>query len=262
MTRIKDYPAEWPRSLDFIPLLGLQSVIDKELRLYHCDAQVSVQEGRVPRQDIPTEHGVLRVDVTTTGKIRYEFGNPESRDGIELSPEEILIDATGKIDAKYLGKFPDIIIKSRGVVEKIPKYLENEEPFQGAEDIFYLQRACGNWTHKMRKMTGLMFRDFYEFIKSDIMAYLNLSPYHDIFKQKKIRSALKTGWLYTDASGGDLRGYYSLGREGIFKLEKALTKDKWWQDIGLVHPIETRIDHAVLQGNIYRLWRRGELIIV
>jgi len=254
---MKDYDPEWPRNLDFLPLLGLQYVLDDDLKLYHCRTEVSVQEGRLPPKDFKTEFGTIKIDTTTRTKITYEFGRPESKNGIVLSPKEILDDVSSDLPVAYVGRFPDVIIKRRGVVEKIPKSLEDEKPFQGSEDVFYLQTAYGNWTHKMRGMTGLPLSNPHNFIKADLLRHSIIkSPSDVIFR--KLRSILKTNWMRTDATG-----YDELGRKNIFLLDKRLSGNKWWQDIGLPHPIESRIDHRLLQGNIYRLLkRRGELIIV
>jgi hypothetical protein len=72
-----------------------------------------------------------------------------------------------------------------------------------------------------------------------------------------MRSILKTDWVKTDVSG-----YSGLGRTGILQLEKGLCEEKWWQDIGLVHPVEVRVNGDLFEGNIYRLMKRGDVIAV
>jgi len=72
---------------------------------------------------------------------------------------------------------------------------------------------------------------------------------------KKIRSTLKTEVVTTDAGG------YSLGDEGIRKFELASLARKW-PDIGKPTPFQIPFNHVGLDGQIFRLLRRGVIVAV
>ncbi len=263
---IVDYPQEWPRSIDFVPLLGIQSVLDKEMLLYRCGLEVSVAKSeKMAKSEMrKTEYGMLRADSIDRTKMRYDFGNREKKspDEISLPMREILDDVNAGANVVYAGKFPDIIIKDRGVIEKIPRTLEEKVIFQGVDRACYLQEATGNFTKKLRRMTGLPFFDFYEPTKTDLITKLGLKPNDAIFKKRKLRSALKTKHIYTDAISGNQRGYDALGYDGVYSLEQELVKNKWWQDLGIANQMEARYDHTVMNGTVYRLMKKEKLIVL
>jgi len=249
---ITPYDRKWPRKLDFLTPLGLQVAVDKNLELYYCVATVSMQRSRIPSEPIKTDLGVISIDTTSSDRVIWESGSPEPSNDVAPTQKEILDTIVSNLGMEI----PDIIVKRRGAVEKIPKSLEDLEQFGGVEDVFYQQTAHGNYTPMLRKRLDLPLSNPYRFIKADLLTYgVVKSPRDPVFK--RIRSILKTDWLQTDVSG-----YSALGRVNVFQLEKELCADKWWQDIGLVHPVETRVNSDLFEGNIYRLFKRGELISV
>lgn len=249
---IRPYPQKWPRVLDFLTPLGLQAALDKNLELYHCQAVVSMQRSKIPSEPIKTDLGVINIDTTSRDRVVWESGSPEPKNEVTPTQKEILNNIADNLSID----FPDIAIKRRGVVEKVPKSLDYLEAFEGAENIFYQQTAYGNYTHLLRNKLGLPLRNPYRFMKGELLAHRIVKSSRDpVFK--RIRSTLKTNWVKTDVSG-----YSTLGKINIFQLGKALATKKWWQDIGLVHPVEAQIDHSVFEGNIYRLWKRKQIIAV
>lgn len=247
---IKPYPREWPRVLDFLPPLGLQVALDKDLELYYCVARVSIQKQKMPLRPVETELGVnISVDNTSGNTVVAKYGTPTPTTDAPTQ-KELLENVVENVPVD----FPDIVIKKRGVVEKIPKILEDHESFQGVEDIFYQQTSRGNYTRMLRRAFHLPIQNPFYFVKGPLLEHKIIkSPRDPIFR--KIRSTLKTEWVKTDVSG-----YLEFGRTGVFDLGKALSGKKWWQDIGLVHPIEARINSSLYKGNIYLLWKRRELI--
>ena len=263
---IRPYPKSWHRRLSFVPPLGLEIALGEEnLELYYCQTAVTLQEEKRPSREIPTEYGKIRVVPDLRNRVYYEMGDPNPMNGINPLPQkEILSDIMDHLgDAvSFVGSTPDVVTKNRGVVEKIPNAIEGLEPFQGSENVFYLQDGYGSFIHLARRaFPGTLLADPYRFIKSDLL-------YHNIIKSardpilKKLRSILKTEFLITDARGTDMRGYSSLGDANILLLEQALTRNKWWVDIGKPVPFESRVDSSILRGQVYRLLNRGELIII
>jgi len=259
---IKPYDFRWHRRLDFIPPLGLQVVVgDGDLELYYCFTSVSVKESAMPRvpREAQTAFGTLKVSPIFRNQVDYEMGRPNPRNGLNpITQREILDDIYNNIGGavNLLGDIPDVVIKSRGVVEKIPPAVEDLAVFQGSENVFYHQNAYGNFPHKIRQAFGLAVANPYYFTKADLMENHILTTGHEPVL-KKLRSTLKTEYILTDASG-----YNSIGDLGILSLEQALVQRRWWTDIGKPTPFQIPIDHTGLEGQVFRLLRRDMLVAV
>jgi len=253
---IRDYPEEWPRKLDLLPLLGLQAAVDDALELYYCEAMASVREGKkIPHREVKTEFGTITAHPEMRNTILYEKGTLNLRDGVEpVSQRELLNDITESLPIVLLPgtKIPDVVMRERGMVEGIPKKVENMKQLQGAENIFSHQTAYGIRSKWMRRTFGIGgLANPYDLIKSDLL-------YYDIIKspkpiQLKLRSTLKTRYITTDTAGwGNFDG------PSVLQLEQALSEEKWWQDIGI--PTSFQVDGV--QGLIYYLARRNRLTVI
>ena len=122
---IRPYPPEWHRRLDFLPPLGLRIALNEgKLELYSCRTAVSIlEEKRLPAQT-DTEFGSLKVNPVLRNVVNYEMGSPDPTMGISpVSQKEILDDITDHIGGavRMIGEIPDVVIKTRGVVEKMPR---------------------------------------------------------------------------------------------------------------------------------------------
>lgn len=255
---IRDYPLEWPRKLDFLPMLSLQTAVDENLELYYCEARASVQEGKEPRREVKTEYGSIKADPIRRNMIIYEKGIPDPRDGTEPVPQgELLRDFTERfpVDTLPNTEIPDVVIGERGVVERFPKALEDVEQLQPSEYVFDYQTARGNLYHRVRRALGIRgLANPYDIIKSKLL-------YYDIIKsprpiQLKIRSTLKTRWVCTDAMG-----WSSIGPENMLNLELTLSKDKWWTDIGVPTAFQIPVNSGI-RGQIYQLLKEKRLVVV
>lgn len=258
---VKPYPASWHRRLDFLPPLGLQIAVgERDLELYFCYTSVSVQEptSRMP-SETTTEYGKLKVNPAFRNIVDYEMGNPNPRNGIHPIPQrEILNDITDYMGGavKIVGEMPDVVIKSRGVVERIPKEVEELDAFQGSEYVFYLQNAYGNFVHKVRKALNMRYiENPYRFMKADLLNYRIIRSPHDPVL-KKLRSTLKTEFIVADTYG-----WSHFGDPNILALEQALTRNRWWTDIGRPTPFQIPINSGI-QGQIYQLLRRQCIVVV
>jgi hypothetical protein len=257
MPIIKPYPIKWHRRLDFLPPLGLQIAVGEErLELYYSCLTVTIQEEKRPSRDIRTEFGTLKTRPALMNRVEYEMGMSNPRNGINPIPQrEILGDIWGHLgDAvRIVGEMPDIVIRSRGVVERVPKEVEDLPVFQGTEYIFYHQNGYGNFPHRWRRALAIRaISNPYRFMKADLLRYRIINrPNDPIFK--KLRSTLKTEWLITEALG-----WSDIGDSGILSLEQALTQTRWWTDIAR----PARIQVNGIQGQIYRLLRRNRLVVV
>lgn len=252
---IKDYPLGWPRKLDFLPLLGLQTAVDENLELYYCEAAASIQEGKRPRREVKTEYGTIVAHPESRNMIVYEKGVPDPRDGIEPIPQrELLEDITENLPIVLLPgtEIPDVVVRERGVVEKVPKQVEDLESIQGSEYVFSRHTARGNRIGWVRRTFGIHgLANPYNLIKADLLNYDIIRSPKPI--KLKLRSTLKSRWICTDTVG-----WSSLGGAGVLRLEQALSRDKWWQDIGMPTPFQ--VDG--MQGQIYQLLKRQRLTVV
>jgi len=257
---IEPYPPTWHRKLDFMPPMGLQIAAGaRNLELYFCHAQVSVEEKSAPSvpKETKTEFGTLKVNPVFRNIVDYKMGTPNPRDGISPIPQkELLEDITDAMGGavKIIGEIPDVVIKSRGVVEKIPKEVEDIPAFHGAEHFFYHQNAYGNLVHKVRRSLGIYsIANPYRFIKAELLGYNIVKSVNDPVL-KKLRSTLKTEYVVTDTSG-----WADLGDANILLLEQH--RMRWWTDIGEPTAFQIPVDSGI-NGQIYRLMRRNCLVVV
>jgi hypothetical protein len=205
-----------------------------------------------------TEFGELKVNPILRNQVDYKMGKPNPREGYNPIPQrEILNDILNHIGGAVtiIGNMPDIVIKSRSVVEKIPKEVEDLAVFQGSEYIFYHQNAYGNFPHKIRQVIRIGVANPYDFIKHELLTNNVLKLPNDPVL-KKLRSTLKTEWVITDT-----QGYNSIGNLGILELEKVLTKRRWWADIGKPTQFQLPLNSGI-QGQIYQLLRRNCIVVV
>jgi hypothetical protein len=241
--------------------MGLQVAAGAaDLELYYLQTHVTVEEPSIPRipREASTEFGTLKVNPMFRNVVNYEMGSLDPRDGVSPVPQkEILGDIVTNLGGavRITGDIPDVVIKSRGAVERIPKDVEDLPAFQGTENLFYFQNAYANFIHKVRRSLGIQsIENPYRFMKSDLLRYHILRSPHDPVL-KKLRSTLKTEYVITDAAG-----WSELGDDGILALEQA--RMKWWTDIGQPTTFQIPMDHTGIDGRIYRLLRRDCLVVV
>jgi len=170
---IDPYPPQWPRTLDFLSPLRLQTKVDPKLELYCFDGEVSFSAGASTRElsKIPetTELGV-KIDRTlsSANRIRVHFGDVLPNTDELRSQSEILKDVEDSSEIEV----PDIVTKMRGAVEKIPPGLEEVESVQGSEYVFYEEGNRGNRTKSLRTMLNMQeLRNPHEFIKGDLLKF-------------------------------------------------------------------------------------------
>jgi len=255
----KKMPSHLPHGFDILPPLGIQRAVDEGLELYHLKATVSIQEGKENPREVKTEYGVLRAFPAMMNKVVYEVGVPFPTDGENAIPQKELIrDVTNKMGNVVMlpdgrTEYPDIVLKQRGVTEKIPKDVEELEKFQADEHVFYFQKAYGSLYRTIARkfhVVGLM--NPYLVAKNELL-------YHGIIKTlgspvlQKIRSILVTDSITTPTTG-----WSRMTADDILTLEQALIAKKWWRDIAVPEPVE--IDG--LRGHIYRALRRERRIAI
>jgi hypothetical protein len=259
----KPYPLDWPRRLDFATPLGLQVsryCNAAKLEVYHIVCETSVKSAfQRPSGDIKTEFGVLKKHPVDRDKLVYikdtAFDPGDKGSRVLITQEEVLEDVAKYYSIEYVGEFPDIIIKERGVVEKILKELEDNPKLQGSEEIYYYQKSSGNFTKSLRRKLGIrVLSDPYYFVRSELwgLGVIPMGQSHPILK--KIRSVLRTVTLWTDAVG-----WGSLDKDTLTTMESSLMAKHYSHDLGMPLRVTGRADGTLMEAQIYRLLRRSEL---
>ena len=256
---IEPYSPKWPRTLDFLTPLKLQTKLDPKLDLYCYDGVLSVSANssadmrKLSKTATTTELGI-NIDQTqiSADKIRVRFGDVLPNTDDLRTQSEILNDVEDNMPIEI----PDVVTHLRGVVEKIPKECEEIESMQASEYAFYEQIDRGNQTKKMRTMLNMpQLRNPHAFIKGDLIKFGAVKNLKDPLL-RRMRGILKTTWAITDD-----KGYLELGPD-ILELEKALCTNKWWQDLGIVKSFSGDIEGRIFSGQVYWLAKREWLIAI
>ena len=254
---IEPFSPKWPRTLDFLSPLRLQTKLDPKLDLYCYDGSVSISANanirKLSKIATTTELGV-KIDQmqTSADKIRVHFGDVLPNTDDLRTQHEILNDVEDTVPIDI----PDVVTHMRGAVEKMPKGLEEIEAFQGSEYAFYEQESKGNYTQKLRTMLNMPeLRNPHAFIKGDLLKFGAIKSLKDPL-MRRMRGIQKTNWVITDD-----KGYFELGPD-ILELEKALCKDKWWQDLGIVKKFSGDVEGRIFDGQVYWLAKRRWLIAI
>jgi hypothetical protein len=249
--------------------MGLEVVAGAgDLELFHLVAETTVKSGMRPPRDLERkgEFGVLRKHPQYRDRLIYEKNttlDPLSRDRELVSQRELMEDIAGLYHLNYVGDFPDIITKERGVIEKIPgtaKISEAPEVIQASDEYISFQTSVGNFTKKwLRLMPGArgVVEDWYYTIRGELWHQAIIPPRKSHPILKKLRSAIRTDSAYTDASG-----WSGLGAEGIHVIEEAIVRERVPWDLGMPLRLVGKLDGTRMYGQVYRLLKREFCIAV
>lgn len=250
MTKIKPYPPEYARNLDFLPIISVQRALGPKQELYYFSGTVSVPFPKVSTvgKPIKTElGGTIRSHPIMRNASEIRYGKPEPT-GFKCTQEEIHEEITS------VYQLPEAVINQRGKVEKVPKIVEDFKQLQGVDELYSQETSRGNFCRKFRRMFGLKFFNPYRAMKNELVEYGIVKPSDPCFK--RLRSVLTVDWIIGHRKG------WSDFLDILFQLEQALCTDKWWQDTAVPHPISDTIDSRLIQAQIYLLDKRDELIAI
>lgn len=250
---IKPFPPFWPRNIDLITPLSLQSALDPDLNLFYCVGHVSVPLEKVSpqRKPIKTElGGKIERDSVHRGMTKVTYGVPR-RTEVELPQDEILEDI---ISYTVPREVPEVVLGRRGIREEVPKEFEDIDVFQGSDEVFCMQTARGNRTRSLRRMLQLPLSNPYYIAKEALILHGYIKPNDP--RLRRMRSILVTNWIATETKGYEVIGGYGA------PLQKRLVRDKWWQDTAIPHPISSRIDSRTVKAQVYILDKLDELVAI
>lgn len=199
--------------------------------------------------------GEINTQPTNRQTTRIKYGTP-STIGLEFTQQEILEDiikSTGIELSSLL--IPDVAILRRGIKMEMPKDIENMPTLQGINELYHQQTARGNHIHKIRRMFGLwQLQNPFRLIKTDLVSNKVVGPTDPCFRRMK--SVLKTDWVIAPPYG------WSYLKDAMLPIHRTMAKKRWWQDIGIPHPLTGHVDHTIIDAVVYILDKRRELVAI
>lgn len=259
-------PDHWSRSIDVIPLMTLQYALDPALEIYYLKGHVSVPFPKISpkREPIVTElGGTITQGTTRRGGTDVVYGR-RIPTYFRLTQREILEDITAnaprlrypEVDEELI---PEIVLKRRGIREKIPQEFEDIEVFQGNEEVFYQQTSKGNRTPSLRKMFGLPLCSPYDIAKNGLLLHGIVGPKDPVFK--RLRGVLINNWIGVGTDRLHNKGWRALEDYGK-QLQTKFVRDRWWQDLAIPHPFSDTIDSRTVKSRVYILEKRDDLFAI
>ncbi len=244
----------------------MQQALDPNLELYHFSGHVSVPFPNIfpSRKPIKTDQGgVIKQSSTRRGVTEITYGMPNPTQ-FRLNQREILEEITAiaprlRFPDVAEEPVPEVVFKIRGIREETPDEFEDIDVFQGNEEVFYRQIAKGNRTPSLRRMFQLPLRNPYHMAKNGLVLHGMVQPKDPVFR--RLRSVLSNDWIGVGNERGCRKGWMELEAYGT-PLQRRLSRDKWWQDLAVPHPISDTIDHRIVKAQIYILDKRNDLFAV
>jgi hypothetical protein len=261
--RFKPYALNLPRNLDLVPVLSLQSTLDPKAEVGYLEAMVSVKPSDVGisplhKQMSTSLGGIIKQDDIDRRVTKIEYGQLEPLNFVRFSQREILDDVIKSIPVKE--EVPEVVLRQRLIIDDVPKEVENYQPFSGSQEIYHLQIARANHIHKIQKAFGLkQLQNPFSLIKQELCGNNIVGRKDPVFKRMK--SVLKTESVMPDRLINDRRRNERLYFY-MLPLHRGLSQKRWWQDIGKPHPLTGRIDHRIVEAQVYLLDRRNALVAV
>jgi len=253
-TPTKPFPDQYPRNVDFIPLLTLQNTLQPNLEMFRFQGIVSVSAEKAKRlvdikhKDTNLKIRIVRgnrphtlIDYPLTGKLDTSLPTTTGEEIIEN-----IKDLTGLPEL-----IPELVIQERGIKIKPTKSLEEIEAIQGMENLYQHETACGYHPKLVSSVLGVRFFKPFLTMRAELVNKKILKPWE--VDLRRMRSILPTDWLV-----GDDKGYnYFMQTGALQPTLEALCEGKFHQDTAL---FQMRVDGIPVSNRIYLLHKRDELI--
>jgi hypothetical protein len=254
---IEPFPPFFPRNIDLLTPLSLQEKIDPNLELFYCRGHVSVPlEEATGGKEVKTDLGVrIRASPIHRAKTEILFGWPRPFGGA-VSQREILEDVVANTSTRDV---PEVILENRGVIEDLPRSIQEVDPFQGYEEVLYLQHSVGNRYRSLRHMLQLPLSNPYRIAREALILHGVVKPWDPVFKRMK--SVLKTDWIGVGLDKELRKGWMELEAQHL-PLQRAIVRERWWQDTAIPHPISSIIDSRTVKAQVYILDKLDEVIAI
>lgn len=257
---IQEFPLSWPRTLDFLPVLSLQRKVAGNLDLYYFYGTVSTPKpkgileriGGPGRREIETDLGIkARISEVDRKRIDFKF-REEQDDPTSYEPRNLNIATQREILDNIISVFgieaPEVAFKARGAFEGIPTGLQ--ESLQGVERLFHYQIARFTPHRLLRKLLGIpslqspltLMRP--ELLMRKVVTRIN-DPVFRRFRSTNVTDHIlfHDGQKYGQPNTVEIAG----------AVQQELSKDKWWQDLGLPEKVSVQIPGEVMRPRFFRL---------
>ena len=246
--------------------MTLQYALDPALEIYYLKGHVSVPFPKISprRKPIVTElGGTIRQGTTHRGGTEVMYGRRIPTD-FRLTQRDILEDITANAPRLRFPEvdedpIPEIVLKRRGIREKIPQEFEDIEVFQGNEEVFYQQTSKGNRTPSLRRMFKLPLRSPYDIAKTGLLLRGIVRSRDPVFR--RLRSILINNWIGIGTESEYRKGWMVLEDYGR-QLQRRFIRDRWWQDLAIPHPFSDTIDSRIVKSRVYILEKRDDLFAI
>jgi hypothetical protein len=256
MSYIKPYPQDWPRLVDLITPLNIQQIIDPQAELNYYKGEVSVSMRQLTgelKPKVKTKLGVsIQQDHISRKKTIIEFGTLNDTQ-VKVTQKELW---TNILENTLVDEVPAIIGKQRGIIKPLDLELESLSILDGCEQVYRMEVAYGHFTEVIRRRTMLPISNPCRIIRNDLALNGYLKYNDPIFK--RMRSVWRTQWMV----GTPRKGWSDLGVQGVSDISTKLVKDKFYQDVGIPQEIKGTFDGTLVEEQVYRLLKRGEMIAI
>jgi len=252
----EDFPLSWCRNVDLIPIMSMQSKLNKDKEVFYFKGTASTSKSK-ETPNLTTELGInISPSSIDTNKLNVVYGTKIPNINGFLSLNEIWEDTK-----KELPEMPDIVINQKGMVHKIPRNIIDESVIDGAEHLYQMQSSTRNPYSVLRKKINLPIVNTYHIAKAGLLEHEKIRPRDPCFK--RLRSVLKTDWI----KPSNEKGWYELQRI-LFKLERGLRGKiegrkrgiNWWEDTAQPMYFGGHINHTELNVRVCMLDDRHKLI--
>lgn len=253
MSFVERYPPDWVRLLDLVTPLNLQKDLDPSLELNYYKAWVSVPMPQLTGQmrSVHTSLGIsIEQDHISRRRTKISFGTL-TQIGQRLTQKEVWANV---LENTIIEEVPTVIGKERGILESIPSKLQSTPIFDGCEEIYRMEISYAHLTNTIKRRLGIPIANPCAMIRNDLTVHGYVKYNDPIFR--RMRSIWTTEWMIATP----VKGWSDLGIQGVADASYALSKGKFHQDVGVPQQIEGTVDHSVIEWQLYRLLKRGQLI--
>jgi hypothetical protein len=262
MRRDEVYPANLARMIDPVPILGLQNALRAEgFELRYFKGTVSYQRERIPSEVRRTGRlgeGRVRIIHGTLDKIEYEWGSRIPRDSEITTQGDIQAEIVEALGLERIEEALGINIKERITMPKVPKRLEDLEPFQGYEHLEHRETAAGDYTGVISKALNFpkgLLRSIPEFVREELVSWGIVKAKDKVLV--RIRSPLRT--VNIKPVGGEVTPLIPY----MTDLHRELIVPHKWQDVGIPDPVRMQNGFTTpINALMYRLFKRKYLVAV
>ena len=231
------FPPKFPRMLDFIPSLNIQSMLDPDLSICALKASFSMsfkgilakgimkENAYIGPSGAPTQPGmfawpVTRRDMKGKKRLLYSWS--------DRPPKELLDFVRDESGGAY-----DVAIKRLAIKCKLPKSLEDNKLFDGTESLMFFLSGRGNHPRRYSRMLGLPFWNPYRHFANALITE-NIVRKGDK-SLRMIRSTLMIDNLVTDDGKGWGEFISEVDKRHRFSktllMAQSLPSEKWWRDM-------------------------------